>query len=65
MIEIPDSFLVLLLAAVILVGFQMFGKSTQHDARLEPAETVDWDAIEEETQTRHEDDADSARKGER
>ncbi|YCK81367.1 hypothetical protein M1D89_20205 [Arthrobacter sp. D3-18] len=65
MIEIPDSFLVLMLAAVIVGGFLTFGKSRQHDARLEPVEPVDWDAIEEETQTRYEDDADSARKGER
>ena len=65
MIVIPDSLLVLMLAAVIVGGMLMFGKSQQHDARLEPVEAVDWDAIEEETQTRAEDDADSYRKGER
>ena len=62
---IPDSVYVLMLAAVIVGGFLMIGKSIQHDARLEPCEPVDWDAAEEEAQTLYEDDADSYRKGER
>lgn len=65
MIEIPDSFLVLMLAAVIVGGFLMFGKSQQHDARLRPVEDIDYDALAEESDTRYEDDADSWRKGER
>jgi hypothetical protein len=56
---------ILMLAFVFGAGPLLIHKARQHDARLEPAEAVDWDAIEEETQTRYEDDADSARKGER
>lgn len=56
---------ILMLAFVFAAGPLMIHKARQHDARLEPAESVDWDAIEEETQTRAEDDADAARKGER
>ena len=56
---------VLVLAIVIVGGFLMFGQATQHDRRLEPCEPVDWDAVEEESNTRFEDDADSYRKGER
>jgi len=59
-----DCFYVLAFVVVCVVGCIEFGKATRHDARLEPAGAEDWDAIEEETQTRYEDDADSARKGE-
>jgi hypothetical protein len=60
-----DCLYVVALAAVCIVGCIEFGKSIQHDARLQPSEPVDWDAAEEECQTRYEDDADSYRKGER
>jgi len=60
-----DGFYVLALAIVIVGGFQMFGKATQHDARLQPAEPIDYDALAEEEDTRFEDDADAWRKGER
>ncbi|SDW34256.1 hypothetical protein SAMN04487912_102399 [Arthrobacter sp. cf158] len=55
---------ILMLAFVFAAGPLMIHKARQHDRRLEPREPVDWDAIEEEAQTRYEDDADSYRKGE-
>ena len=55
----------LLFTATIFAAPLTIARALQHDRRLEPAEAVDWDAIEEETQTRYEDDADSFRKGER
>lgn len=60
-----NGFYVLALALVCVLGALECGKATSHDRRLEPAEPVDWDAAEEEAQTRAEDDADSWRKGER
>jgi hypothetical protein len=60
-----DCFYVLAFVVVCVVGCIEFGKATRHDARLEPAEAVDWDAIEEERDTKDADDCDSWRKGER
>ncbi|MDQ0102312.1 hypothetical protein J2T10_001958 [Paenarthrobacter nicotinovorans] len=60
-----DGITFLLMAATVFAAPLFIGKAREHDARLEPAEPMDWDAIEEETQTRHEDDCDAARKGER
>ena len=54
----------LLFAATIFAAPLTIAKAREHDRRLEPAEAVDWDDVEEETQTRYEDDADSYRKGE-
>jgi hypothetical protein len=56
---------ILMLAFVCAAGPLMIHRARMHDRRLEPVEAVDWDAIEEETQTRYEDDCDAARKGER
>lgn len=56
---------ILMLAFVCAAGPLMIHKARQHDRRLEPVEPVDWDAVEEEAQTRYEDDADAWRKGER
>ena len=60
-----DGITFLFMAATVFAAPWFIGKAREHDARLEPVESVDWDAIEEETQARYEDDADSYRKGER
>ena len=60
-----DGITFLFMAAMVAVAPWFIGKAREHDARLEPAESVDWDAIEEEAETQAEDDADSFRKGER
>jgi len=60
-----DCFYVVAFVVVCVVGCIEFGKATRHDARLEPCEPADYDALAEEDDTRHEDDADSYRKGER
>lgn len=52
----------LLFAATIFAAPLTIAKARQHDRHLEPVEQVDWDAVEEEAQTRYEDDADSYRK---
>lgn len=56
---------ILMLAFVCVAGPLMIHLARQHDARLEPVEAVDWDAIEEEQDTREADDCDTWRKGER
>ncbi|MFW0772483.1 hypothetical protein ACLRGI_04875 [Paenarthrobacter nitroguajacolicus] len=55
----------LLFAATIFAAPLTIARARQHDARLEPVVPVDWDAIEEERDTRDADDCDSWRKGER
>lgn len=60
-----DCFYVLAFAAVCVVGCIEFGKSTQHDRRLEPCEPIDYDALAEEQDTREADDGDAWRKDER
>ncbi|SEI45679.1 hypothetical protein SAMN04487917_101392 [Arthrobacter sp. yr096] len=62
---IINGFFVVAVALVCVLGSIEFGRARQHDARLQPAEPIDYDAIEEESQTRYEDDADAWRKGER
>lgn len=54
----------LLFAATIFAAPLTIAKARQHDARLEPCEPIDYDALAEEQDTQFEDDADSYRKGE-
>jgi hypothetical protein len=61
---IINGFFVLGLALVCVLGSIEFGRARKHDARLEPCEPIDYDALAEEQDTRYEDDADSHRKGE-
>jgi len=56
---------ILMLAFVCAAAPLMIHKARQHDRRLEPCEPIDFDALAEEQDTRHEDDADAWRKGER
>lgn len=56
---------ILMLAFVCAAGPLMIHRARMHDACLEPVEPVDWDAIEEEQDTREADDCDAWRKGER
>jgi len=55
----------LLFAATIFAAPLTIAKARQHDARLEPCDPIDYDALAEVQDTRYEDDADAARKGER
>ncbi|BCW61900.1 hypothetical protein [Arthrobacter sp. StoSoilB22] len=55
----------LLFAATIFAAPLTIARARQHDARLQPVEDIDLDALAEEADTRYEDDADSYRKGER
>lgn len=55
----------LLFAATIFAAPLTFAKARQHDRRLEPVEPIDFDAVEEDRDTREADDADAWRKGER
>lgn len=54
----------LLFAATIFAAPLTISRARQHDARLQPAEDIDHDALAEEADSRYEDDADSYRKGE-
>jgi hypothetical protein len=56
---------ILMLAFVCVAGPLMIHRARQHDARLEPCEPTDFDALAEEQDTRDADDGDSHRKGER
>ncbi|UXM92525.1 hypothetical protein [Paenarthrobacter sp. JL.01a] len=59
-----DGITFLLMVATVFAAPLMMHKACEHDRRFEPVEPVDYDAVEEEAQTRYEDDADSYRKGE-
>ncbi|KIA73452.1 hypothetical protein ANMWB30_23790 [Arthrobacter sp. MWB30] len=60
-----DNVMLILMTAIVFgAGPLAIHKARQHDAKLEPVEPVDYDALADEAQTRFDDDADAWRKGE-
>ena len=59
-----DGITFLLMVATVFGAPVALHLAREHDRRLEPVEPVDWDAAEEEADTREADDADAWRKGE-
>lgn len=56
---------VLILAASIVGGSMAIPAAIRHDRMLDEPDRPDYEALEDDVVTRHEDDADAWRKGER